>query len=81
MTTVPKRSFATAPFLVGTLLLLCALTFYYFAVLKIGYCKSWLVDLGHADASEYFAQPKALWKNGYPYLIPVRIRITNPGKP
>jgi hypothetical protein len=62
------RNFITAPFLTGTLLLLCALTFYYFAVLKIDYNESWLLDLGHSDASEYFAQAEALLKDGYPYL-------------
>src|ERR1700730_202270 len=64
----PKGNFATAPFLIGTLLLLCALTFYYFAVLKIEYRESWLLDHGHSDATEYFAQAKALQKDGYPYL-------------
>jgi len=55
---------ATAPFLVGTSLLLCALTFYYFAVLRINYHKTALLDLGpHPDASEYFAQAKALQKD------------------
>src|SRR5437773_2354185 len=68
MKAAPKGNFATAPFLIGTLLLLCALTFYYFAVLKIDYRESWLLDLGHSDAMEYFAQAKALQKNGYPYL-------------
>jgi len=43
---------ATAPFLVGTSLLLCALTFYYFAVLRIDYSKTALLDLGpHPDTS------------------------------
>src|SRR5260370_27497595 len=69
MTTVSKRSFATAPFLVGALLLLCALTFYYFAVLKIDYQKTALLDLGpYPDATEYFAQAKALLKYGWPSI-------------
>jgi hypothetical protein len=68
MKAVPKGIFAAAPFLIGTLLLLCALTFYYFAVLKIDYHESWLLDFGHGDPSEYFAQAKALLKDGYPYL-------------
>ena len=71
MRAVPKRNFrnfTTVPFLVGTLLLLCALTFYYFAVLKIEYREGWLLDFGHGDPSEYFAQAKALLKDGYPYL-------------
>jgi hypothetical protein len=50
------------------LLLFCALTFYYFAVLKIEYREGWLLDLGHSNATEYFAQAKALLKDGYPYL-------------
>jgi hypothetical protein len=50
-----------SPFLIGTLLLLCALTFYYFAVLKIDYHKTALLDLGpYPDAVEYFAQAKAM---------------------
>src|SRR6266571_8104381 len=68
MTTVPKRSFATAPFLVGALMLLCALTFYYFAVLKIDYRKTVLMDLRPSDAAEYFAQAKALVKDGWPSI-------------
>jgi len=69
MTTVPKRSFATTPFLVGALLLLCALTFYYFAVLKIDYHKTVLLDLRpYPDATEYFAQAKALLKDGWPSI-------------
>jgi hypothetical protein len=68
MKAVPKGIFAAAPFLIGTLLLLCALTFYYFAVLKIDYHESWLLDFGHGDPSQYFAQAKALLKDGYPYL-------------
>jgi hypothetical protein len=68
MKAVPKGIFAAAPFLIGTLLLLCALTFYYFAVLKIDYRESWLLDLGHSDATEYFAQAKALLKDGWPSL-------------
>ena len=37
MKTIFVRKFATAPFLGGILLLLGALTFYYFAVLKVDY--------------------------------------------
>ena len=69
MRALAKASFATAPFLVGTLLFLCALTFYYFAVLKIDYSKTMLLDLGpHPDATEYFAQAKALGRNAWPYI-------------
>jgi hypothetical protein len=49
MVAVPKRNFAIASFSIGTLLFLCALTFYYFAVLKIDYHKTELLDLGWSD--------------------------------
>jgi hypothetical protein len=63
------RRFATAPFFAGALLLLCALTFYSFAVLEIDYQKTALLDLGpRPDATEYFAQAKALLKDGWPSL-------------
>ncbi len=69
MTEVPQRRFATAPFLVGTLLLLCALSFYYFAVLRIDYKKTALLDLHpYTDAVEYFAQAKGLLTQGRPQL-------------
>src|SRR5213593_5229809 len=61
--------FANAQFLVGVLLLLCALMFYYFAVLRIDYRKTALLDLGpHPDATEYFAQAKALHRDGWPSI-------------
>ncbi|PYL70192.1 MAG: hypothetical protein DMF28_00575 [Verrucomicrobia bacterium] len=61
--------FAPAQFLVGVLLLLCALTFYYFAVLRIDYSKTTLLDLApHPDATEYFAQAKALRRDAWPYI-------------
>jgi hypothetical protein len=51
------------------LLLLCALTFYYFAVLRIDYRKTKLLDLGpHPDATEYFAQAKAMRQDGWPSI-------------
>src|SRR6059058_725151 len=69
MTESQRRKFATAPFLVGTSLLLCALMFYYFAVLRIDYRKTALLDLGpHPDATEYFAQAKALQRDGWPSI-------------
>jgi hypothetical protein len=69
---VSKRSFATAPFLAGTLLLLCALTFYYFAVLRIDYHKTALLDLApHPDATEYFAQAKAMLHGRWPPSIQI----------
>ena len=73
-TTIPAKPitlsrFATAQFLIGVLLLLCALTFYYFAVLRIDYSKTTLLDLGpHPDATEYFAQAKALDRDGWPTI-------------
>ena len=66
---ITLRRFATAQFAVGLLLLLCALTFYYFAVLRIDYRKTTLLDLGpHPDATEYFAQAKALQRDGWPSI-------------
>ena len=52
----------------GRLSFLCALTFYYFAVLNVDYYKTGLLDLGWSDSSLYFAQAKAMMKDGYPYL-------------
>src|SRR5213595_342439 len=69
MREVIKANFATVPFVGGALLFLCALTFYYFAVLRIDYSKTMLLDLGpHPDATEYFAQAKALGRNAWPYI-------------
>lgn len=66
---ITLRRFATAQFVVGLLLLLCALTFYYLAVLRIDYRKTTLLDLGpHPDATEYFAQAKALQRDGWPSI-------------
>jgi hypothetical protein len=64
----PKRNFATTRYLIATVLLLLALTFYYFTVLKVDYYKTGLLDLGWSDSSCYFAQAKAMMKDGYPYL-------------
>src|SRR5438874_447861 len=61
--------FANAQFLAGILLLLAALTFYYFAVLRIDYSKTMLLDLGpHPDATEYFAQAQALRADDWPSI-------------
>ncbi len=66
---ITLRRFASAQFVIGLLLLLCALTFYYFAVLRIDYSKTTLLDLGpHPDATEYFAQAKALQRDGWPSI-------------
>jgi hypothetical protein len=69
MKEVVKANFTTVPFVAGVLLLLCALTFYYSAVLRIDYSKTTLLDLGpHPDATEYFAQAKALHREGWPSI-------------
>ena len=62
-------NFATAQLLVGVLLFLCALAFYYFAVLRVDYHKTTLLDLDpHPDAIEYFAQAKSLRRDAWPYI-------------
>jgi hypothetical protein len=64
---MPK--FATTPFLAGLVFLLSALAFYYFAVLKIDYQKTSLLDLApYPDATEYFAQAKALYRDRWPSI-------------
>ena len=64
----PTKS-VNAQFLAGVSLLLCALTFYYFAVLRTDYSKTTLLDLGpYPDATEYFAQAKALRRDGWPSI-------------
>jgi len=64
-----KESFATVPFVAGTLLFLCALTFYYFAVLRVDYNNTMLLSLDpRPDATEYFAQAKALRRDAWPYI-------------
>jgi len=69
VTDVSKRELAAKSFFAGALLLLCALTFYYFAVLKIDYGKTTLLNLGpYPDATEYFAQAKTLLKDGWPSI-------------
>jgi len=69
VTEFSRRDLATSSFFGGLLLLLCALTFYYFAVLRIDYQKTSLVDLGpYPDATEYFAQAKALSKGRWPSI-------------
>ena len=68
MGSVLNRDFATTRFLIGTFFFFCALTFYYFAVLNVDYYKTGLLDLGWVDPSLYFAQAKAMMKDGYPYV-------------
>ena len=69
MREVIKSNFATVPFIVGASLFLCALIFYYLAVLRVDYSKTSLLDLGpYPDATEYFAQAKALGRDGWPSI-------------
>jgi hypothetical protein len=68
MQSVPKTKVVITRLLIGLVLLLFALTFYYFAVLNVDYYKTGLLDLGWSDSSHYFAQAKAIMKDGYPYL-------------
>ena len=64
-----NRNFATTQTLMGALLFICALIFYYFAVLRIDYSKTMLLDLRpRPDATEYFAQAKALERYGWPSI-------------
>jgi hypothetical protein len=61
--------FASTQFLAGVLLLLAGLTFYYFAVLRVDYSKTVLLDLApHPDATEYFAQAQGLRRDGWPSI-------------
>ena len=69
MTDISKGKLAATSFFAGVLLLLCALTFYYFAVLHIDYGKTALLNLGpYPDATEYFAQAKTLLKDRWPSI-------------
>jgi len=65
-----NSNFATTQTLLGgALLFICALIFYYFAVLRIDYSKTMLLDLDpHPDATEYFAQARALYRDGRPSI-------------
>jgi hypothetical protein len=68
-TSISPTKFASTQFWIGILLLLVALTFYYFAVLRIDYSKTMLLDLApHPDATEYFAQAQALRRDGWPSI-------------
>jgi len=67
--TMSLTKFAKEQFLLGALLLLCALAFYYVAVLRIDYSNTVLLDLApHPDATEYFAQTQALRREGWPSI-------------
>ena len=63
-----NKSFATTQTLMGALLFICALIFYYFSVLTIDYRDTNLLYLGHSDAASYFAQAKALLKHELPTI-------------
>ena len=63
-----KRNFATTEILMGALLFICALIFYYFSVLRIDYRYSDLLYLGYADPTQYFAQARALLKHSLPSI-------------
>lgn len=65
----PSSSLGKRQFLIGLLLVLCALSFYYAAVLKINYADTALLDLRpYPDAAEYFAQAKSLAKGDGPMI-------------
>ena len=69
MTDASEGKSAAGSFYAGALLLLCALAFYYLAVLRIDYQKTALLDLRpYPDATEYFAQAKALVKDRWPSI-------------
>jgi hypothetical protein len=61
-----NRNFATAQTLIGALLFICALVFYYFSVMAIDWGDTNLLDLGQSDGTHYFAQAKALLRHGLP---------------
>lgn len=65
----PTSHAASSHLITGLILLFCALTFYYFAVLRFDYRKSTLLDLRPGpDVSEYFAQANSLLNEGRPYI-------------
>ena len=67
--TIRLTKFAEPQLVVGASLLLAALTFYYFAVLRTDYSKTILLDLApHPDSTEYFAQAQALRRDGWPSI-------------
>ena len=69
VTEFSKRDIRNSSFFGGLLLLFCALTFYYFAVLRVDYQKTALPNLGpYPDATEYFAQAKELSEGRWPAI-------------
>jgi hypothetical protein len=63
-----NRNFAATQTLMGALLFICALVFYYFSVLRIDYRDTNLLDLGTSDPTHYFAQAKALLRYEMPSI-------------
>src|SRR5215469_175772 len=63
-----NRNLAATQTLMGALLFICALVFYYFSVLRIDYHNTNLLDLGTSDPTHYFAQAKALLRYGMPSI-------------
>jgi hypothetical protein len=61
-----NRNFAATQTLMGAVLFICALVFYYFSVLRIEYRNTNLLDLGPSDPTHYFAQAKSLMRYGMP---------------
>jgi hypothetical protein len=69
VTELSQRGVAHNSVFGGLALLFCALAFYYFAVLTVDYENSPLLDLRpYPDATEYFAQAKALLKGRLPSI-------------
>lgn len=63
------KEFAFGPLIIGALLLLCALIFYYLAVLRLDYHETELLGLGpYPDAVEYFGQAKAMLQDRWPSI-------------
>jgi hypothetical protein len=63
-----NRNFAITDTLIGALLFICALVFYYFSVLRIDYRDTNLLYLGYSDPAHYFGQAKALLRYGLPSI-------------
>ena len=63
-----NRNVASTQTLMGSLLFICALIFYYFSVLRIDYRDTNLLYLGRSDAAHYLAHGKALLKHELPTI-------------
>jgi hypothetical protein len=62
------RNIVATRILIGAVLFICALIFYYCSVLTIDYHNTKLLYLGHSDAAHYFAHGKALLKHELPTI-------------